>query len=141
LAPENGTLIRLAPGPAEIIARVPAGRLALDGKALVSADSEAIRHRHRMSFNGVIMASVVIEPSGRLLTPPRVSLDGLLEGEEADAAIAKISNAIDSAIDALPPSKRGDDAEVGEAARLAARRWYHKAFDRKPVTKIHVIRV
>lgn len=141
LAPENGTLIRLAPGPAEIIARVPAGRLALDGKTLVSADSEAIRHRHRMSFNGVIMASVVIEPSGRLLTPPRVSLDGLLEGDEAEAAIAKISNAIDSAIDALPPSKRGDDAEVGEAARLAARRWYHKAFDRKPVTKIHVIRV
>lgn len=141
LAPENGTLIRLAPGPAEIIARVPAGRLALDGKALVSADSEAIRHRHRMSYNGVIMASVVIEPSGRLLTPPRVSLDGLLEGDEAQAAMAKISNAIDSAIDAMPPSKRGDDAEVGETARLAARRWYQKAFDKKPVTKIHVIRV
>lgn len=141
LAPENGTLIRLAPGPAEIIARVPAGRLALDGKALVSADSEAIRHRHRMSYNGVIMASVVIEPSGRLLTPPRVSLDGLLEGDEAQAASAKISNAIDSAIDAMPPSKRGDDAEVGETARLAARRWYQKAFDKKPVTKIHVIRV
>lgn len=141
LAPENGTLIRLAPGPAEIIARVPAGRLALDGKALVSANSEAIRHRHRMSFNGVIMASVVLEPSGRLLAPPRVSLDGLLEGDEAAAASTKISNAIDSALDALPPSKRGDDAEVGEAARLAARRWFQKNFDKKPVTKIHVIRV
>nr|WP_298684223.1 ribonuclease J [uncultured Dongia sp.] len=141
LAPENGTLIRLAPGPAEIIARVPAGRLALDGKALVSADSEAIRHRHRMGFNGVIMGSVVVDRAGRLLAPPQVSIDGLLEGEEALNVIAKISNAIDSALDALPHAKRGDDAEVNEAARLAARRWFHKNYDKKPVTKIHVIRV
>lgn len=141
LASENGTLIRLAPGPAEIIARVPAGRLALDGKALVPADSEAIRHRHRMSYNGVIMASLVIDRSGSLLVPPQVSLDGLLDGDEGKAAITKIGDAIASALDALAHAKRGDDGEVGEAARLAARRWYQKAFDKKPVTKIHVIRV
>lgn len=139
LAPENGTLIRLAPGPAEIIARVPAGRLALDGKTLVPSDSEAIRHRHRMSYNGVIMASVVVDRSGRLVAPPQVSLDGLLD--DAEAAIATIGEAITSALESMPHAKRGDDGEVGEAARLAARRWYHKTFDKKPVTKVHVIRV
>ncbi len=141
LAPENGTLIRLAPGPAEIIARVQAGRLALDGKALVPVDSEAIRHRHRMSSNGVIMGSLVGGRSGTLLAPPQVSLDGLLDGDEAIATSGKIAQAIESALGELAHTKRGDDGEVGEAARLAARRWFQKNYDKKPITKIHVIRV
>ena len=33
LVAENGDVIRLAPGPAEIVAEVPSGRLGLDGKA------------------------------------------------------------------------------------------------------------
>jgi len=141
LAPENGTLIRLAPGAAEIIARVPAGRLALDGRALVAADSEAIRHRHRLGFNGVIIASIVAEKSGKLLAPPQVSLEGLLDGDEAAMAVTEIGAAIVSALGELPKAKRLDEAEFSEAARLAARRWYNKTYDKKPVTKIHVIRV
>ena len=31
--------------------------------------------------------------------------------------------------------------EVAETARLAARRWFHKAYDKKPVTKVHVMRM
>ena len=31
--------------------------------------------------------------------------------------------------------------EVAETARLAARRWFHKAYDKKPVTKVHVMRL
>lgn len=141
LAPENGTLIRLAPGPAEIIARVPAGRLALDGKMLVPVDSDAIRHRHRLGFNGVIIASVVADKSGKLLAPPQVSLEGLLDGEDAASAIADIGAEIVTALGELPKGKRADDAEFSEAARLAARRWYNKTYDKKPITKIHVIRV
>ena len=118
-----------------------AGRLALDGKALVPVDSEAIRHRHRMSYNGVIMGSLVVDRSGKLLAPPQVSLDGLLDGDEAIATSGKIAQAIESALGELAHTKRGDDGEVGEAARLAARRWFQKNYDKKPITKIHVIRV
>jgi ribonuclease J len=31
--------------------------------------------------------------------------------------------------------------EIAETARLAARRWFHKAYDKKPVTKVHVMRL
>ncbi|MBL8711024.1 MAG: ribonuclease J [Rhodospirillaceae bacterium] len=141
LAPENGTLIRIAPGAAEIIARVPAGRLALDGKALVPANSEAIRHRHRMSFNGVILVSLVVDKNGRPLAPAQVSLDGLLDEPAAGDAVAAIEDEVADAMDEMPKAKRGDDAALAEAVRLAARRWFHKTYDKKPVTKVHLIRV
>ena len=141
LAPENGMLIRLAPGNAEVVARVPSGRLALDGKALVSADSEAIRHRHRMSFHGVILVSLVVDKAGKPLVPAKVSLDGLLDEPAAGDAVAAIADEIADAMDDMPKAKRGDDAELTEAVRLAARRWFNKTYDKKPVTKVHLIRV
>ncbi len=54
VTPTNGSVIRLAPGPPEIIDHVPIGRLAVDDGVLVSTDSDAIRARRRMMHNGVI---------------------------------------------------------------------------------------
>jgi ribonuclease J len=137
----NGAVIRLAPGPAEIIARVPHGRLGLDGKSLVPMTSEVVKHRHRLGYNGVILVSLVMNWRGDLIADPQVTLEGLLEGEpEADAKNA-MADAIADVIEALSPGKLENDGEVAEAARLVARRWFSKNHDKKPITRVHVIRV
>ncbi len=137
----NGTLIRLAPGPAEIVAQVPSGRLGLDGKSLLRLDGDMIRHRHRMSFNGLIMVSLVLAKDGKLLAPPQVSLEGLLDGgDTATDAIAAMEDAVGEAVGDLSKAQLMLTDEVAETARLAARRWFHKAYDKKPVTKVHVMR-
>jgi ribonuclease J len=138
----NGAVIRLAPGPAEIVAAVPSGRLGLDGKALMRLDGDMIRHRHRMSFNGLVMVSVVLNREGRLLAPPQVSLEGLLDaGEAGESAAAAMSSAVAEAIAGLPRDRLEDTEELSETCRLAARRWFHKAYDKKPVTKVHIVRL
>jgi ribonuclease J len=138
----NGAVIRLAPGPAEVIAQVTSGRLGLDGNSLLRLDGDMIRHRHRMSFNGLIMVSVAMTKDGRLLAPPQVSLEGLLDGGEAAAeAIADMTDAVSEALEKLGKPQLLDTEEVAECARLAARRWFHKAYDKKPVTKVHVMRL
>jgi len=138
----NGAVIRLAPGPAEIVAAVPCGRLGLDGKALVRLEGDLLRHRHRMSFNGLIMVSVVLDKNGKLLAPPQVSLEGLLDGGElGEQATAAMSDAVDDALDGLSRDQLRDNEELTEICRLAARRWFSKAYDKKPVTKVHVVRL
>jgi ribonuclease J len=138
----NGAMIRLAPGPAEIVAAVPCGRLGLDGKALVRLEGDLLRHRHRMSFNGLIMVSVVLDKTGKLLAPPQVSLEGLLDGGElADQASKAMAEAVIESVEGLSRSQLQDGEEVTEVCRLAARRWFNKAYDKKPVTKVHVVRL
>jgi len=137
----NGRIIRLAPGPAEILDHVPAGRLGLDGNALVPMDSEAVRHRHRLSANGVILVSVVLDKAGRLLTDPQVTLEGLLVDEALSQAVIGIAGAVRTAVEGLSKSQRDLTEEVTEIIRLAARRWFNKAYDKKPVTKVHLIRI
>jgi ribonuclease J len=137
----NGAVIRLAPGPAEIVARVHCGRWGLDGKALVPMTSEVVRHRHRLGFNGVILISLVMNWRGDLITDPQVTLEGLLEGDlEADAK-EDIADAVAEAVENLSAGKLENDGEVAECARLAARRWFQKNHDKKPITRVHVIRV
>jgi ribonuclease J len=137
----NGAIIRLAPGPAEIIARVTHGRWGLDGKALVPMTSEVVRHRHRLGFNGVILISLVMNWRGDLITDPQVTLEGLLDGDPEADAKEDIADAVADAIENLSAGKLENDGEVAECARLAARRWFHKNHDKKPITRVHVIRV
>ncbi|TXH34678.1 MAG: ribonuclease J [Rhodospirillaceae bacterium] len=141
IEPTNGSLIRLAPGPAAVLSHVTSGRLGLDGNSLVSMDSDAVRHRHRLSFNGVIMVSVVVGRDGNLLADPQVTLEGLLDGEPAAMAIAAIAAATREAIGNLSKPQRQETDAISEAARLAARRWFNKTHDKKPITKVHVIRL
>ena len=139
----NGAIIRLAPGPAEIVAAVPSGRLGLDGKALVRLDGDMIRHRHRMSFNGLIMVSRGAG-QGRQAAGAAAGQPGRPAGWRRAGASRRprpMSEAVDDALDGLSRDQLRDDEELTEICRLAARRWFHKAYDKKPVTKVHVVRL
>jgi len=81
---ENGGMIRLAPGPAEIIDNVHSGRLALEGGRLVKLDSELIRGRTRALWNGTATVTVVVDKVGHLLGDVQISTIGLLESDDFD---------------------------------------------------------
>lgn len=134
--PENGSLIRLAPGEPEIIGQVQSGRWGLDGNRLIPL--EHVKKRQRMAYNGVIMVTIVLGVNGALMAPPKVSLEGLLDDGpmtgEAEEAIAREIE------DHLFGSKNDDEA-MAEITRLAARRYFFKTYQKKPVIKVHIVRV
>jgi ribonuclease J len=121
-----------------VIGEVPVGRLAADGKSLLDPAGETLRSRQRMTFNGVALATLVLDPDGRLLSPPRVTLQGV----EADDDLAEeLSRKVAAAVEALPKRERRDDAAIGEAARIALRRVVRSRNGKRPVTEIHVVRL
>ncbi len=141
IVPHNGTLIRLAPGKAEIVEEVHAGRLALDGALLVPVEDDAFRNRNRMLWNGAVVATVVLGPDGRLSGPPQLSLQGLFEGEGQEDVLDDIGEAIRKAIDEMPARNRWDDDVVREAARRAVRRAIMAAYGKKPPADVHLVRL
>ena len=141
IAAENGRMIRLAPGPAEIVGEVEFGRLGLDGTALVPLGGALIKHRHRISASGSAVATLVLGRDGRLLADPQVTLHGLVDPEGDGAALGDAGAAVRSAVEALDPGRRADDAAVKEAARLAVRRYIHGERGKKPLTDVHLVRV
>ena len=73
----NGTMVRLLPGPAEIIDEVPVGRLYRDGAIVTRADDGQVRERRKLSFAGSVAVSLVLSDKGVLLADPEVAVTGL----------------------------------------------------------------
>jgi ribonuclease J len=141
IIPENGSIIRLAPGPAEVVGQVQHGRLALDGKRIVPLDAGVMRGRHRMMYNGAAVATLVIDGEGVLVTQPQVTVMGLIEGPEAGEILIEVGFAVRKAVEELPLQSRQDDEAVRQAARIAVRRSFNASQGKKPLTEVHLVRL
>jgi ribonuclease J len=138
---ENGQILRLAPGPAEIVGEVQSGRLALDGTNLVPLSGELMRERHRLAFSGSVTATLVIDKAGKLVAEPQISAAGLIDPTQEGNLHDRIADAIRDAIEAMDSAGRQNDDAVREAARRSVRRAVHAAHGKKPMTDIHLVRV
>ncbi len=137
----NGDVLRLAPGPAEVVDHVATGRLCQDGPRIVRLDSEILRNRRRMVFNGSAVVTVVLDKAGRLLGDPQLTALGLLDSAHEAEEHEVVVEAVRDAVEELPLKARRDDGVVREAARLAVRRSLRDSHGKKPITEVHLVRV
>ena len=140
----NGDVLKLAPGRAEVVSRVPYGRLGLDGTRLAPLEGSVVQARHRMIYNGTAAVTVVLDEAGKLLAEPRLSVQGLLdvEGDARDAVVLEeVIRTIEDALERLSKAARRDDATVAETVRLAVRRRLKASRGKKPLTEVHVVRI
>lgn len=137
----NGTILRLAPGPAEVVDEVFSGRLALDGNRLISMGSSALRERRNVLQSGSAVVTLVVDDRGTLQVDPLISTQGVFDLEEdAEIADSLIDTAGDT-VDDLPDKIRRNDDAVREAVRIAVRRQLRVLCGKKPKVEIHLVRL
>ncbi len=142
VAPRNGSLIRLAPGEAEIVDEVPAGRLFLDGSRLIPEGSQGLIERKRLHGSGVIFAAVTLDPAGRVLDGPVVVVKGLSEsdGRVAEESLEVLDEAAVSALSGLSRKDRNDDEAIERVMGRAIRKACDVSFGLKPMIEVVVLR-
>ncbi len=145
LLPDNGTVIRLAgqgdDAEAAIIDNVKTGALTHEKGKILEIQSDMMRARRRMLWNGVATASLVMNRNGGLCAVPAVSQTGI--GDESAAAdyIATASLAIEDALAGMGRAARRDDTNVEEIAGQALRRVARNMFGLRPIAHVHIMRV
>ena len=113
---ENGQMLRLAPGRAEIIDETPSGRIFLDGKVLVDETHDHMRERRALAVSGVISITLVLDSKGRVAAEPSAIIEGI-----PDSVHVPIQEAIEEAVK-RNNSKRGNEEALAENVRRASRR-------------------
>ena len=143
LAPRNGDMVRLAPGRAEIIDEVPAGRLYVDGGMVTPENGEALRERRHAAFNGVLSVAVALDGRGRIASGPQVRALGLPgeEGYELAEAIDDLAQEAERALKRLSGPDRDDDHAVEQALSRAVKKAAYRIWERRPVVETTVLRV
>ena len=143
VTPRNGDMVRLAPGRAEIIDEVPAGRLYVDGGVVTPENGDALRERRHAAFNGVIAVSVALDGRGKIVSGPQVRALGLPTENEThlDDVLDNLADEAESAIKRL----KGNDLELDESIEAAMSRAVKKAsqriWGRRPVVETTVLRI
>jgi ribonuclease J len=140
--PRNGSLVRLAPGPAEILDQVPAGRLFLDGERLVPEGAQGLNERAKLSWEGVMVASLALTPDGEIADGPVLVVKGLSEkdGRLADESLAPLEAAAEAALKGMKRKDRADDEAVERAVGRALRKAGLDVFGRRPMIEVVVLR-
>ena len=137
----NGLMARIAPGPAEVIDDVPAGRLHLDGSVLVRAGEAPLRERRQMSFAGNVVVSLVVDEDGCLIAEPEVAALGIPDLEDDLTIEDTCREAAEDAVNRLRRNAARDDDAVSEAVRRAVRGRIRFLWDKKPPVTVLVSRV
>jgi ribonuclease J len=136
IIPENGTLIQLAADIPKVIDQIPTGRYGLDGSRLVPMESLMLRDRYRLSVQGTIVVTIVLNKSGNPTQPFHLTMLGVAEpGEEMDALSGEINTVIRKS---LKESHKNEEA-LAEAIRTGIRRTVNTRLSKKPLTEVHLI--
>ena len=143
VAPRNGDIIRLAPGPAAVIDEVPSGRLYVDGNVIVETEDDAIRDRKRLAAEGAVNIAFALTEKNAIAAGPTVSVRGLTMADEEDLELAleELEDTAKAAFSKLNHSERGDDDAIEASVVRAVRKAAERLWKKRPLVDVSILRL
>jgi ribonuclease J len=138
----NGDMLRVAPGPAEVIDQAPFGRVYKDGKLVGDIEEMGIADRKKLSYVGHVAVSVLLDSRFDFLGDPDVVAFGLPEVDhEGELMEDTLYDAVLGAVESIPRSRRKDLDTVRESIRRAVRSTANEVWGKKPIVTVFLTKV
>jgi ribonuclease J len=137
----NGDMVRLVPGPAQVIDEAQTGRLVPENSHLLATNDDLYRARRRLMVHGTILVGLVLDRYGSLLAAPQLSAFGAVSLDYEPGIQERVIDSIEDAVEALEDRAATDDERVREVVRGATRRSLHLPRDKRPIIEVQVTRL
>ena len=139
---ENGDVLRLFPGRAEIINKVNSGKLLVDGNRLVDEESQCLRDRKNISFNGFMDVSIIISKNGAVDRSPIINLKGLpLYDQELNEIKYELEDRIYDICKSYSLNNKKQEGNLIDNLKNSLRKIIQSRMSKKPFTNINLIRL
>ena len=139
LIPDNGVIIKFSDNTAEKIGTVHTGALTHEGGEIVDIQSEQLRARRRMLWNGSVSVSVVISSAGQLLIAPSIVQSGVIDDDRIDDFLATASLRIEDKLAEMKP-KSSTDENIQQIITAQIRSVAKSMVKRRPNVEVHIMR-
>jgi len=139
---ENGDIVQLYPGEKpEVIDKAPVGKMLVDGKISVGEDSQSIKERVNISFNGFLEITILINAAGSLAKKPIISYKGIpINGESSDF-IFDLEDKIRSVCKTFSLKNSKQEQNLIETLRTDCRKTVKEKTGKRPYTNVNLIRI
>ena len=139
---ENGDVLELDGERAVVVDKREVKRTFIDDTGFEEIDSETVRQRKQLAYDGVVTLVVTInEETGALESPPEIIARGLLGGDGSNGFIKDAQKAVAKAVESSPLSERHDTSLLKEVVRLGLKRFIQKQTGAKPVIMPVIVQV
>jgi len=128
---EDGTVVDLRRGRAQVVGRLECGYIFVDGSTVGDIGDEELAHRRILGEEGFISAIAAVNlHSMELVGEPQITARGFVDGDGAfDEIVAELSDALKRAL----ADGAEDTHELQQLMRRRIGRWVSKTYRRRPM--------
>ena len=131
---ENGDVLELDGERAAVVGRREIGRTFVDETGFEEIDSETVRQRKQLAYEGVVTLLLVIDPqTGELQSPPEIAARGVRGFDSEDGLLKDAQRIVAAAIAGASRETLRDESLLKEHVRLELKRFIQKITGAKPV--------
>ncbi|UCG77758.1 MAG: ribonuclease J [Nitrospirota bacterium] len=131
---ENGDVLQVGEGSAEINGKVTSGRIFIDGKSLGDVADMVLRDRWRLAQDGIIIILLSVEKlSGRIINEPDIITRGFVVDSSSDFINKDLKDFIANTIGDMEPEIVKDASVLKEKVRSLAKKKIKQTFKQRPM--------
>jgi ribonuclease J len=139
---ENGDVVQLHPGEKpKVIDKAPSGRIYVDGNISVSEESQSIKDRKHLSYNGFLEITIIINDIGLIVKKPIISFRGIPNNEEDSNFIFELEDKIHHICKTFSLKNSHQEQNLIEALKTNCRKIVKEKTGKRPYTNVNLVRI
>ena len=139
---ENGDIVKLFPGDKpQVVDKAPVGRIFVDGNISVGEESQSVKERRNISFNGFVEITIIVNNSGSIVKTPIISFKGIPSNEENEDFVNDLKDKIKSICKTYSLNNPKQEYNLVEAVKTNCRKTVKEKTGKRPFTNVNLVRI
>tara|TARA_B100001123_G_scaffold441398_1_gene582499 strand:- start:175 stop:1839 length:1665 start_codon:yes stop_codon:yes gene_type:complete len=139
---ENGDIVQLYPGEKpKVIDKAPTGRVYVDGNIGVGEESQSIKDRKNLSYNGFLEITIIINDIGSIVKKPIISFKGIPNNEENNNFVFEIEDKIHDICKTFSLKNAKQEQNLIDALKTNCRKTVKEKTGKRPYTNVNLVRI
>jgi len=139
---ENGDIVQLFPGDKpKVNDKAPVGRIFVDGNISVGEESQAIKDRRNISYNGFLEITIIINNVGSIVKKPIITFKGIPNNGESNNFIFALEDKIQSICKSYSLNNSKQEYNLIEALKTNCRKTVKEKTGKRPYTNVNLVRI
>jgi len=139
---ENGDIVQLYPGTKpEVTDKAPVGRMFVDGKISIGEDSQTLKDRMNISYNGFLEITILINSSGSVVNNPIISFKGIPTNGESSNFVFDLEDKIKDICKTFSLKNSKQEYNLIETLKTNCRKTVKDKTGKRPYTNINLVRI
>ena len=138
---ENGEVLEITPTWGNVVGKIPAGRIFVDGKGVGDVGDTVLRDRQHLAQDGMVVVVIGFDSAGTVVAGPDIVSRGFAHLPEDDLLFEEARRLILTVLEGCSVEEKTDWTLIKQRIRSVLRKFLQKKMDRRPMILPVIIEV